>query len=477
MDQHPTHVFYNGRAVNQDDPQDQRTAGLIYTPDDNVLVNADTLAVFDLAGSDSCRVETTWIRSTPEDPWNECTESQLGLRGVRLWSPNRGLLTVTNHTEGGQTYPIPWERHKGEPGHAHANYAHLLPGCQGTDCLSTLYTAGYMFVVPDGHEISLEFETRLGPDDLLSDVLAFEYGEEQMNPATSITIRSVSGSGLETLDGQDLGCNISSRHPRRFITPYGALNAGAGALYTECDAAWPIERPIEDLIDFIRNRGAGPADHDPPVDPNPVDDAPRTEPDAYAPAVDGNLIPEENVLGLYGSAYPDAYADDIDWLHQRNHPSTSVTVDYVLRGVEGGPPEDRLLRIVQRPAFDWFALFDFPMGTPTPLNLTGYDQFHFDVWTANVTRFTVRFRDYGANRIRDDGPAGPDTDAERALSFGVDEGVVPGQWSSITLDLNRMFIDGDSRNVGQLVYLVNERAPAYLNTYVFLANLRFTRSD
>ena len=479
IDEHPQHVFYNGRSANEADPEDRRSAALIYTPDDKVLVNTDNIAVFDLSNTAACQAETTWMRSTPEDPWGECTESLLRLRGVRLWSPDRGLLTVTNHTEGDQVYRIPWERHKGGPGHAHANYGHLLPNCQGTDCLSTIFTAGYMFVIPDGHEISLQFETRLGPDDLLSDVLAFEYGEEQMNPITQITIRSVSGTGLDPLDQPNLSCNISSRHSRRFITPYGAINAAAGALYTECESPWPIDRPIEDLIDFMRSRegNSEPIDPNPPVDPNPIEDAPQNEPETYAPSIDPSLIPSENVIGLYGSAYLDAYPVELEWLPFWNHPSASITVDYQLDSAEGGPPNDRLLRIVQTPAFDWFGLFEFPNGTPTPLSLTGYDQFHFDVWTPNVTRLTVRVRDYGANRAYDERGVGADIDGERAQSFGSEDGLTPGEWSSITVDLNRLFVGDDSRNVGQMVFLINERAPAYLNTYVYLANLRFIRSN
>ena len=46
--QHPNHVFHNGRSANEADPNDRRTAALIYTPDDKVLVNEDRITVFDI---------------------------------------------------------------------------------------------------------------------------------------------------------------------------------------------------------------------------------------------------------------------------------------------------------------------------------------------------------------------------------------------------------------------------------------------
>ena len=130
---------------------------------------------------------------------------------------------------------------------------------------------------------------------------------------------------------------------------------------------------------------------------------------------------------------------------------------------------------MQRPAFDWFGLFEFPNGAPTPLNLTGYDLFQFDLWSPNVTEITVRFRDYGANGVWDAGDAGPGTDRERAVNLGQEAGLIAGQWSRLTVDLNQLFIEGDPRAVGQLVILVNGREPAYLNTYLYFANLMFIR--
>ena len=71
---------------------------------------------------------------------------------------------------------------------------------------------------------------------------------------------------------------------------------------------------------------------------------------------------------------------------------------------------------------------------------------------------------------------GADADGERAQFFGPDEGLVPGQWSSLRLDLNQIFVAGDARNLGQIVILVNERSAPYRNTYFYLANVRFTRT-
>ena len=478
--QYPNHVFHNGRSANEADPNDRRTAALIYTPDDKVLVNEDRIAVFDIENNPHCTTETLWIRDTEEDPWSECTESQLALRGVRIWSADRGILTVTNHTEGNQSYEIPWERHKAEPGHAQGIYGGVIPNCQDTDCLSTIYTAGYMFVVPDGHELSLSFEQELEPEDLLSDLLTLEYSEEQLEPQTSINIRRISGSGLTELEQGDLNCIISSQHPRKFITPYGALNAASGALYTECSSAWTVKRPIEDLMDHVLNSESNTdpntdTDPDPNPNPDPDPDPEMSEPSTYPPQLEPT-VDASNVIGLYGSTYPDAFPNDISWLPFWNHPATSGQVDYVLSDVEGGPPQDRMIRVVQEPAFDWFGLFEFPNGMPTPLDLVGYDTFAFDIWTPNITHLTVRFRDYGANQLWDAGEAGVNTDGERAQWIGAEQGLTPNEWSSIEVDLNQLFVTGDARQVGQLVILVNDRSPIYQNNYFYLANLRFIRN-
>ena len=227
----------------------------------------------------------------------------------------------------------------------------MIPNCQGTDCLSTIYTAGYMFVVPDGHELSLSFEQELEPEDLLSDLLTLEYSEEQLEPQTSISIRSIYGSGLIELEQGDLNCIISSQHSRKFITPYGALNAASGALYTECSSAWTVKRPIEDLIDHVLNSESNTdpnPDTDPAPDPNP--DAAMSEPSTYPPQLEAT-VDASNVIGLYGSTYPDAFPNDISWLPFWNHPATSGQVDYVLSGVEGGPPQDRMIRVMQETCF------------------------------------------------------------------------------------------------------------------------------
>ena len=83
-----------------------------------------------------------------------------------------------------------------------------------------------MFSIPASSEISLSFETLLGEEDALWDLFTLEYSDEQMEPRTEITIRSVDGTGL--MDSQD-PCTIQSDHGRAFITPFGPVHGAAGA--------------------------------------------------------------------------------------------------------------------------------------------------------------------------------------------------------------------------------------------------------
>ena len=150
---------------------------------------------------------------------------------------DRGDLTLTNHGEGDATYTIPHIQHGQQNGGA--TKMGYIPNCSGPGCANYMQTSGYVFVLPEGSEFSLNFEELLGAETPLYDLLVLEYSEPQMTPSTEVTIRALSGTAL--MDN-DIPCTIASTHDRAFITPYGC-EAAAGALYHECQLAWPIEHP------------------------------------------------------------------------------------------------------------------------------------------------------------------------------------------------------------------------------------------
>ena len=122
-----------------------------------------------------------------------------------------------------------------------------LVGCppQGP-CVNYQYPAGYTIIVADGHEISLSFNEPQISGDLLHDLFALEYSEEQLSPITSVTIRSVSGAGV--MD-RDEACVVTSTHDRAFITPYGPISGASGAWYRDCGQGWALDFTAQDLID------------------------------------------------------------------------------------------------------------------------------------------------------------------------------------------------------------------------------------
>ena len=104
--------------------------------------------------------------------------------------------------------------------------------------------AGYTFSVPDQAEISLHFSDSVDSSQALYDLLTLEYSEEQMQPQTSITIRSLTGTDLMDRTSP---CTISSTHSRSLITPFGPMNAASGAWYNDC-TSWDVRFTLDDYF-------------------------------------------------------------------------------------------------------------------------------------------------------------------------------------------------------------------------------------
>ena len=103
---------------------------LIFTPDNQVLQHVTQNVGFDIDGDTRCRNSTPYAGNgwyACDNTAQDAANQPLELRIVRIYSPNRGELTLTNHTEGGHTYTIPWTRYGPQSGGASA-YG-VLPNC------------------------------------------------------------------------------------------------------------------------------------------------------------------------------------------------------------------------------------------------------------------------------------------------------------------------------------------------------------
>ena len=212
-----------------------------------MLLHVTDNVAFDIDNDPRCQDSTAYAG----DGWYECDNSQVDTNGdkielrlVRIYSPNRGDLTITNHSEGDLQHVIPWTEYGPQGGGATA-YG-VLPSCQGADCPNYMGVRGYVFSLPSNSEISLSFGNALQEPDVLSDLFVMEYSEAQMLPVTEITIREITGTGLMDSNAP---CTVSSTHSRAFITPFGPIHGAAGAWYNECNQAWALKFSMQDLID------------------------------------------------------------------------------------------------------------------------------------------------------------------------------------------------------------------------------------
>ena len=236
------------------------TSALIFSPDDVVFVQQDAI-VLDVENDSRCQPSST--ENTPQAGWWACDESSLGLRIVRLYAPNRGTLTVTNHTDNNQTFTIPWQSNGTQESVAARIYPYA-PYCTPgffSECPNYMYAAGYTFAVPDQAEISLHFSESVDSSQPLYDLLTIEYSEEQLQPQTSITIRSLTGT--ELMDSTT-PCLISSTHSRAFITPFGPMNAASGAWYNDC-TSWDVQFSLDDYFAAADNFAT--SDSEPSMEP------------------------------------------------------------------------------------------------------------------------------------------------------------------------------------------------------------------
>lgn len=160
------------------------------------------------------------------------------IRNVRLYSPNRGVLQIRNVDESGSYQVGIFDEPKVQDGVAYT------PNCGGmgpTDCASQYgWPGGYTFIVKSGQEYHITLNTYSGPKE---DLFTMEYGEF-LQDESRITIEI---AGDSKLAGR---CEISSKHDRAFITPYGPIHPQTGAWW-DCVGPWNTLGNKQTYIDAI----------------------------------------------------------------------------------------------------------------------------------------------------------------------------------------------------------------------------------
>jgi len=162
------------------------------------------------------------------------------IRIVRIYSPWRGDLTVTNHAEGDRRTTVPytpWQKpqHWSPPN----KYDRVTQYTNGG--------MGYTFLVKEGQGYTIE----AGSSTYLADLFTLEYSEAKL-PSLPITL-TVTGDSL--LRGPQ--CTIGGDHARGWITPYGPLHPQTGAWW-ECvkwNTAYTKEDYEADQRAHLANRG------------------------------------------------------------------------------------------------------------------------------------------------------------------------------------------------------------------------------
>ena len=156
---------------------------------------------------------------TPGSSWMACPDSW-GVRSVRIFSPDRGVLTVSDSVSG-VTTAVPW-RNAFNKWKSAGRYDGFSP-------IGRSWPVGYTFLVRDGARLTIDVPTALTPTDSTHyDTFTMEYSEAVW-PAENITSITVTVTGDARLAGGP--CAVSSTHSRSWITPYGPLLPKSGAWY------------------------------------------------------------------------------------------------------------------------------------------------------------------------------------------------------------------------------------------------------
>jgi len=167
------------------------------------------------------------------DTWVACPNA-MEIRTVKIWSPNRGALSVSSQLTKTVQYRdldrVQWY------GDLYSCGSGLQPG-PFNDCPLYSTPTGYTFLVA-GQSVRIHVPTYSGA---LSDLFTLEYSETHLSE-TSISLTITGDSKFAVND-----CVVSSKHDRRYTSAFGAMFPDSGAAY-DCKK-WPIRHSKQEFLD------------------------------------------------------------------------------------------------------------------------------------------------------------------------------------------------------------------------------------
>jgi hypothetical protein len=182
--------------------------------------------------------------------WDFTSCPSTDIRIVRIYSPNRGDITVVNHHENDEVTVVgytPWSkaRNWGAPNYYDKKTPYLNGG------------KGYTFLVKARQSYTLHVgesqETHPDPPHTplyLEDLFTLEYSDIQM-PEDFISIAVESSSSIA-----GGACQIPSAHSRNWITPYGPYVPASGAWWgcrTAAGQPWVVDYSVVDYDRDVRD--------------------------------------------------------------------------------------------------------------------------------------------------------------------------------------------------------------------------------
>ena len=205
-----------------------RTDAVIVYKDKNLFVTAKSKPTFDFNADAACEPYVSANHGGAET-FTSCP-GLYGLRSVRIYSPDRGDIVVTNNDEDGAEYVVPHT--SGAFNKTGGNFRFIYtPPCANpgvvTDCANYLRPHGYTFIVKSGANVTIHVPNALDNTAPQSDLFTMEYSETHLDE-TNITVTVTGDSALNAGP-----IKISSKHTREWITAFGPLVPQSGAWWNE----------------------------------------------------------------------------------------------------------------------------------------------------------------------------------------------------------------------------------------------------
>ena len=245
----------------------------------STLVNYDGFTwLFASTGNPVFDVNAHCTETRPEAwgdiDWTLCPES-LKLRSLRIFTPNRGTLVVTNK---GIDYPIPFRTP--QKGYSAGRYEAHSPRGKS-------WPVGYTMIVPADANISIYVPNALTKQDTpYYDVFTMEYSEVNW-PAEEASSIHVRVHGDSRFAGGPF--EIHNSHSRDWITPYGPLIPTSGAWFQR--RPWSVSYTIHDYRREFEEKTDGYSRFPMPPPPPPSPASPPPTPPHAPPPPEPPAIP------------------------------------------------------------------------------------------------------------------------------------------------------------------------------------------